>query len=69
MESYLKDLDINQLNNLLPTLDDNISDELSEIMSKHLSDKGYGLCNNFIINNKYLQMQYVIITHIFIISY
>lgn len=53
MESYLKNIDISILDNLLYTLNDDISDELSEIMSKHLSDKGYGLCNDFIINNGY----------------
>ena len=53
MESYLKDININGLDNLLSTLDDNVSDELTEIMSKYLSDKGYGLCNNFVINNRY----------------
>lgn len=26
---------------------------LSEIMSKYNSDKGYGLCEQFIVNNKY----------------
>jgi hypothetical protein len=32
-------------------LNEEISDELSEIMSTHNSDKGYGLCKNFILNN------------------
>ena len=38
---------------MINLLDDNKSNELSEIMSKFNSDKGYGLCNNFIYNNQY----------------
>jgi len=48
---------INNLNEvlteLLSKLDDNVSNELSEIMSKYNSDKGYGLCTDFILNNIY----------------
>ena len=51
MESILKNISINCLSTLLSSLDDNINDQLSEIMSKHLSDKGYGLCNKFIKSN------------------
>lgn len=42
---------INLLIYNIDKLDDNVSDELSEIMSKYNSDKGYGLCNNFIKNS------------------
>ena len=42
-----------ELETLCYNLDDNTSDDLSNIMSKHLSDKGFGLCDDFINNNKY----------------
>jgi hypothetical protein len=42
-----------ELESLQYNIDDNKSDDLSNIMSKHLSDKGFGLCDDFINNNKY----------------
>jgi hypothetical protein len=48
----LKDINISLIHEYLTLLDDNTSDELSEIMSKHQSDKGYGLCNTFIEHNQ-----------------
>ncbi len=55
MNSIFKPIeDLNKvLTELLSNLDDNVSNELSEIMSKYNSDKGYGLCKNFITNNIY----------------
>ena len=50
--SYFSAVDINQIHDLLTKLDHNKSDELSEIMSKYVSDKGWGLCNDFILNSK-----------------
>ena len=52
MNSILSDVNINVCKDLLNNLDDNNSDELSEIMSKYYSDKGWGLCKDFIIDNK-----------------
>jgi len=43
-----KNININLLQEYLLLLDDNKSDELSEIMSSHQSDKGFGLSNQFI---------------------
>jgi hypothetical protein len=40
-------IDLKSLQEKLPLLDDHVSSDLSEIMSKHNSDKGYGLCTNF----------------------
>jgi len=52
MSSILSDVNINVCKVLLSNLDDNTSDELSEIMSKYYSDKGWGLCKDFILYNK-----------------
>ena len=49
MNSILSDVNINVCKGLLNNLDDNNSDELSEIMSKYHSDKGWGLCKDYII--------------------
>ena len=49
--SLFNKIDIHILNDLLTTIDHNKSDELSEIMSKYGSDKGWGLCVNYIQNN------------------
>jgi len=52
--SCLKIFDLSKLYNfdLEQLLDETkMSNELSEIMSKYNSDKGYGLCKNFIIND------------------
>ena len=51
--SIFKDIIISQVHEFKTLLNDNISDELSEIMSKYKSDKGFGLCNDFIHHNKY----------------
>jgi hypothetical protein len=50
MESICKEIDLGILHNLIH--DDNITDELSIIMSKYDSDKGYGLYDEYIVNNK-----------------
>jgi hypothetical protein len=47
----LYNFDVNNLYNLLDETKE--THELSEIMSKYNSDKGYGLCQEFITNNKY----------------
>jgi hypothetical protein len=46
-----KNCDINKLD--VDLVNDDISDELSEIMSKYNSDKGYGLCHAFNEYNTY----------------
>ena len=43
-----ENININVVHEYLTLLDDNKSDELTEIMSKYDSDKGYGICNKFI---------------------
>lgn len=50
-ESILKDVVISDLEIILKCLSDTSTNELSEIMSKYNSDKGYGLCNNYISND------------------
>jgi hypothetical protein len=52
MTSILNDVNINICKNLLNDYEDNKIDVLSEIMSKYGSDKGWGLCIDFIYNNK-----------------
>ena len=48
MESICKDINIDIISNL--THNDDISDELSNIMTKYDSDKGAGLSDNYIIS-------------------
>jgi hypothetical protein len=48
MESICKDINIDIISNLTHT--DDISDELSNIMTKYDSDKGAGLSDNYIIS-------------------
>jgi hypothetical protein len=50
MSSILNEVDIHVCKNLLQDLDDNISDELSQIMSRYGSDKGWGLSLKYISN-------------------
>ena len=56
-KSKLHDIFISHLPNLLLELENidlsNYQDDLSEIISKYDSDKGYGLCRNFIERNQY----------------
>jgi hypothetical protein len=58
MNSIFCNINLEILDNLLITLDDNISDELSEIMSTYKSDKGFGLCQKY-INFSILPPNYV----------
>ena len=50
--SIFENINLQKIYDIYINFDDNKSDELSEIMSKYNSDKGYGLCNNFIIESK-----------------
>ena len=50
--SIFNKIDIHILNDILNTIDHNKNDELSEIMSKYGSDKGWGLSIEYIKNNK-----------------
>jgi len=53
MNCSFSKINLLSLENEVLKIDDNTPNELSEIMSKYNSDKGYGLCTNFILHNKY----------------
>jgi hypothetical protein len=53
-QSVLKDIEIKNISRLVSGLANTDTDDLSEIMSKHKSDKGWGLYSEYIKNPGYL---------------